>query len=54
MADKKETQLILRVDTDLKKSFLQACKKMDRNGSQMIRDFMREFVRKNGQKDMFK
>ena len=34
-----------RVDDDLKKQFAMAAKERDRTGAQLLRDFMREFVR---------
>jgi len=45
----KETQLKIRIDEDLKKAFLGTCKQVDRNGSQVLREFMRAYVAKNGQ-----
>lgn len=41
-----QTTLNLRIDTELKTDFLAAAKAMDRNGSQLIRDFMRETVQR--------
>ncbi len=34
----------LRIDTEPKDAFMVAAKSMDRNGSQLIRDFMRQTV----------
>lgn len=34
----------LRIDAELKDAFMVAAKSMDRNGSQLIRDFMRQTV----------
>lgn len=34
----------LRIDAELKDAFMAAAKNMDRNGSQLIRDFMRQTV----------
>ncbi|EKG5136229.1 hypothetical protein O3R00_004680, partial [Escherichia coli] len=34
----------LRIDAELKDAFMAAAKSMDRNGSQLIRDFMRQTV----------
>jgi len=39
-----QATLNLRIDAELKADFLDAAKAMDRNGSQLIRDFMRETV----------
>jgi len=34
----------IRIDPELKNAFMEAAKSMDRNGSQLIRDFMRQTV----------
>ncbi len=45
----------VRVDTDLLTSFQNACKENDQNASQVVRAFMREYVKKQGgQKDTVK
>ena len=44
----------IKIDDDLKKSFLEICKANDKSGSQVIRDFIRKYVAKNGQGDLFK
>lgn len=41
-----QATLNLRIDAKLKADFLEAAKAMDRNGSQLIRDFMRETVQR--------
>lgn len=41
-----QATLNLRLDAELKSDFLEAAKAMDRNGSQLIRDFMRETVQR--------
>ncbi|PWC20833.1 hypothetical protein DDT52_09005 [Brenneria roseae subsp. roseae] len=41
-----QVTLNLRIDAELKADFLEAAKAMDRNGSQLIRDFMRETVQR--------
>ncbi|MBP2168735.1 putative transcriptional regulator [Erwinia toletana] len=38
--------LNLRIDAELKAAFLEAAKAMDRNGSQLIRDLMRETIQR--------
>lgn len=43
-----------RVPADLKKAFDDAASRNDRTASQLIRDFMREYVRKNAQGDLLK
>lgn len=46
----------IRVDEDLKKAFEQAAKAMDRTGSQLLRDHMRDYVKwfmeKHAQQDL--
>ncbi|EFF9605543.1 hypothetical protein J7A65_004839 [Escherichia coli] len=39
-----QVNMSLRVDAELKDAFIAAAKSMDRNGSQLIRDFMRQTV----------
>ena len=40
-----EATFTFRVDDDLKQEFTRAAKSRDRSGAQLLRDFMREFVR---------
>jgi antitoxin component of RelBE/YafQ-DinJ toxin-antitoxin module len=51
----KENEVIqsFRVDSDLRKIFQQVCQNKDMTASQVIRQFMREYVRKNSQGNMF-
>ncbi len=37
-----QVNMSLRIDAELKDAFMTAAKSMDRNGSQLIRDFMRQ------------
>lgn len=39
-----QVNMSLRIDAELKDAFMAAAKSMDRNGSQLIRDFMRQAV----------
>lgn len=48
------SQLPVRVEQDLKQSFISACKSQDSTASQELRKFMREYVKKHNQPDMFK
>ena len=50
----KATGFTIRVEPRLKDAFLATAKSQDRTASQILRDFMREYVRKNGQGDLFK
>lgn len=42
-----ETTFTFRVDSDLKGAFNQAAELRDRSGSQLLRDFMRDFVKRS-------
>jgi predicted transcriptional regulator len=41
-----ETTFTFRVDQELKKAFAEAARANDRPGSQLLRDFMREYVKR--------
>lgn len=43
----------IRCPLDLKTMFLQIAKEQDRDGAQLIRDFMRDYVKINAQGDIF-
>lgn len=45
MAD--TTTMIFRIDPDLKRAFEDAAKQMDRNASQLLRDYIRAFVQQH-------
>jgi len=49
----KESGFTLRVDMQLKNAFVVTAKSQDRTASQVLRDFMRDYVKKNGQADLF-
>ena len=42
-----------RIDADLKKSFDAVAKSNDLTSSQVLRYFIRDYVKKNAQKDLF-
>lgn len=44
-----EATVIIRVDGDLKTAFTDAAKAADRTTSQLLRDFMRDYVRKQAE-----
>ena len=45
----------IRVDVNLLISFQEACKDNDQTASQVVRAFMREYIKKHGnQRDIFK
>jgi len=48
-----QKRLNVRVETHLVDAFLAAAAANDRTASQLVRDFMREYVRKHGQTDLF-
>lgn len=51
----KDTKLFTaKVDEDLLRAFKYACDNQDTTASQAVRAFMREYVRKHGQADLFK
>lgn len=49
MNTKEQTVLPVRMSKDLKEAFLKIAKANDRNGSILVRDFIREYVKKNSQ-----
>ncbi len=49
-----KTTLLIQLDLDLKKSFQFVCDSQDQNASQVLRQFMRDYVKKHGQGDLFK
>lgn len=52
--EQKEKRLNVRAEAHLIDSFVAACAANDRTASQLIRDYMREYVKKHGQTDLFK
>lgn len=51
----KDTKLFTaKVDEDLLRAFKYACENQDTTASQAVRAFMRDYVRKHGQADLFK
>ncbi len=49
-----ESVIRTRCEESLKKAFEQCCKANDQTASQVMRALMRDYVKKNGQKDMFR
>jgi predicted transcriptional regulator len=43
-----DTTFTFRVDDDLKSAFAEAAKAQDRTGAQLLRDFMRDAVKRQG------
>lgn len=51
----KDTGIRIRVETELREAFVQACRSQDRAASEVLRDFMRIFTEKHqlGQASLF-
>lgn len=45
--NKKDAQLLIRISTEEREQFLQLCEQLDTSAAREIRQFMREFVKKN-------
>lgn len=43
----------IRVNRELKDAFVETANRLDRPASLLIRDFMRDYLKKNGQRDLF-
>ena len=55
MTDTAKTKLFTaKVDSQLLESFKRSCEGQDTTASQAVRAFMRDYVRKHGQGDLFK
>lgn len=48
-----QTQLPVKLDRELKDAFISCCKSQESSASQELRKFMREYVRKHSQQDLF-
>lgn len=44
----------IRVSKELKDAYLEAAKRNDRDGAQLIRDFMRDYVKNHAQRDLLR
>lgn len=49
----KDKSFTIRLDENLLKTFQTVAKANDRPAAQLIRDFMREYIKKNRQGDLF-
>jgi len=49
----KDVQFTLRVEAVLREQFVRTCKEIDRPAGQVLREFMREFVRGRVQPSLF-
>lgn len=49
----KDVQFAFRLEAVLRDQFVRTCKDMDRPAGQVLREFMREFVKENVQTSLF-
>lgn len=49
-----DVQYPIRVDKTLKDHFISVCKSNDSTAAQELRKFMKDYIKKNNQKDLFK
>jgi len=49
----KDVQFAFRVEATLRQQFVRTCKEMDRPAGQVLREFMREFVKDQVQASLF-
>lgn len=49
----KDVQFAFRVEAILREQFVRTCKSMDRPAGQVLREFMRDFVRRHVQQPLF-
>lgn len=52
-AANKDIAFTIRVEQQLRDAFVSAAQSQDRTASQLVRDFMRDYVKKHGQRDLF-
>jgi len=48
-----EVQYPIRVDKDLKDHFISVCKTNESTAAQELRKFMKDYIKKNNQQDLF-
>jgi antitoxin component of RelBE/YafQ-DinJ toxin-antitoxin module len=48
----KDVGYSLRIDKELREAFVATCKRLDVPGGQLIRGWMREFVKQNAQQEL--
>lgn len=54
MSEEKKRQLTVQMDNDLYESFKRVAKDNDRSMGLLVREFAKNYVKKNGQGDLFK
>lgn len=47
-----DKSLIVRVNGDLRDAFIETCKQNDTTAAQQLRRFMRDYVKRHGQKQL--
>lgn len=48
-----QVQLLIKLDLELKNAFISVCNSQDSTASQEIRKFMKSYIKKHGQQDLF-
>lgn len=48
-----QVQLPIKLDSELKDAFISVCNSQDSTASQEIRKFMKSYIKKHGQHDLF-
>lgn len=48
-----QTNFTVKIDKDLAKAFSQIAKENDRNGASLVREFIKNYVKKHGQGSLF-
>lgn len=48
-----QVQLPIKLDSELKDAFISVCNSQDSTASQEIRKFMKDYIRKNNQPDLW-
>lgn len=49
-----KVNLTIQIEKELRDSFKKVCKSQDTDVSKEIRSFIRQYIKKNGQQDLFK
>ena len=47
-------QMTIKIDKELRDAFVAVAKSCESDASKELRKFMKEFIRKNGQRELFK
>lgn len=52
MQQGKTVQMVVKVPESLRDAFIKTCQELDTTASRELRDFMRAYVKKNGQRKL--